>query len=81
MKKFKVHIYPKNDLLYCIDVLSINYPANINTTIIIDKNTKEVSADFECNVFVDARIMLKDLSKEIGLTINSNRINKYGMYL
>lgn len=77
--KFKTRIFPKNENIFCIEVVSVNYFANINTIIEIDRKTNDVVADFVCNPFVDARTFINELSREIKIKINSDSINRFGM--
>lgn len=80
-KLFNVRVAPKNEGRFWIFVKSHNYPYNVDTVVEVDRKTMEVCADIETNCFLDARKFIKDLSKEMKMTLGYDRINKYGMYL
>ena len=77
--QFQTRVIPVNEYRFAIEVKSVNYHANINTTIIVDRATLEVCEDFECNVFVNALTFLKDLASEIKIALKYDRINRFGM--
>lgn len=77
-KQFKTEIYPMSETIFCIDVISVNYHANINTTLLVDVKSRQIVDSFKCNVFVDARKFIKDLANDIKVTLKSDLINKFG---
>jgi len=78
--QFRVDAIPVNDNRFALKVKSINYHANIDTIIIIDRITLEICEDFKCNVFINAIEFVKDLAKETKIRLKYDRINKFGMF-
>ena len=79
-KQFDTEIIPVNDTRFAIKVKSINYYANIDTLIIVDRKTLQVCEDFKCSNFINAIDFLNDLCNEINIKLKFDRINRFAIF-